>query len=252
MLPNVVPVTEPNTLRSSDIYYQSKQVAAIQNSPSDSFQKPGSAPTAIPTPPFVRASKTEEPNTVQTSDRYYAEGGRSVLQQPVRSGIDPTPPTPPTPTQPTVLGQSTAPRTIHTLQEIPEKIKEVIQLLLDGYTDIRVAVPSQEALAIARTQLELSIAREQITEAQMREVRFGWTQVQDLTVPPPKKEIEALPRVTMDVTADDIPDPRAFVLGQEKQAEEAPVKEDPENCDPEDKEDDQDDDDWVEEEEYVG
>lgn len=212
------------------IVYGSGNRSVISRTIADSRLKNKNDLIPIATPPAV------DPNVVnnlpnQSSNKYYANHTPRTQPQAIpNSGMI------------KLSGRVQAPVVANGVQtvvvsvsDLREKMQTVVGLLQQGYSQVQVALAHVSLQLAARTQLDLAITREEITEDQARDVKFGVansglpeTVVVDMLDVTPVK-VEVPPTLTTDLPEAIDPteeqledaeaftgDPMAFVLGNDE------------------------------------
>lgn len=229
-------------LRPADVYYRSGQPSAVRRSPHTRVLRP--IPTPPATDPKVAAMSSDQ---VVSSDKYYRSYGGKVTAIPVV-------PRPGAPAVEVQAGLSVV--TVRNEAELREKLALAIAAARSGPVEVRLV--QRELLARARMQVEFAVTRQQLSEAQGRDIRFSFAEVRSVPAVKLTPAAPALPRVleaikraqetgaaveaeleppaplevpSEPITSDyemgeDLGDPRDFVYGQGEVDNPQPVVED--------------------------
>jgi len=228
------PAVDRTRVRTADEYYKSGDVSAVQggNTAADSTLKPGQAPV----PAAARRKPASDRSRVRSADEYYKAQDQAPTAEQIRAGQVRDPRRlgpPPQLGAPQALpakqprlpkpGRQRPELLITQADEINGVMQEVVSRLSMGEQRVIVYVAKGQVplLRRARTNLELLVTREVITEDQARDVTFSYEQGEEA-----KKAIDAKlgaaptfesqPTVSVDAkkAADTEIDPLAFLNGE--------------------------------------
>jgi hypothetical protein len=194
-------------LGDGDSPYRSGQRSAIDNSGSDRRGRPGDPLKANPSATLHRDN--------QNTNKYYAEAVGEGAAVPESGGAAPGGGG--RPVEPGAPVQNTQPLLLENESDVSKIRGRIIQRLEAGQDRVVVQLGSDDPgklQRLLRTQLDLAVAREQITEEQYRDVYFAGAPAKA----PPKAE--QVPEAADDELPDDFD---AFVKRTDEQSEEDPV-----------------------------
>lgn len=192
-----------NEDRSTNKVYASGNVSALGDARTvaDSTLKPGQEPTPALNTPTVRADD-------KSADKYYAEGGSNRARP--AAGTRRPQPTPAVKKlgPPPALGRPARPPfTILDVTDVNPVVRDAVARVKEGQeVTVTVRAGAADLLRRARTAVELAVTREDITEDQGRDIRFGYAAAPAAPPPPAPPAPPPAPKAPED-------DPLAFLAG---------------------------------------